>query len=180
MQSSSQETPGGAESDLFSPAWLTSDPISRVLNSAPMGVARLESVRNESEAIVDFTYHLANPIQRALTQHAEWDLVGHSLIVLNPDVVKMGMLERLIHVATTGQPLQHVENYHLDGLIGRYDQLYLKSGDGVLMLVQDVTYSPLSADEQQQQAALMAAIASDHAVAALHAMLIALISGQRP
>lgn len=177
MQLSHLDTSG--EADAFSPTWLTSDALRSVLRSAPVGVARLQSLRNETGAIVDFVYHLINPIQRSLARHPEQDLANQSLIQLTPDVVRTGMLERLIQVVTTSQPCQHVEEYRLDDVVGRYDQLYVKSGDGVLMLVQDVTYSPLSAKEQQQQTTFIEAIVRGDAVADLRTKLIELMSGQR-
>lgn len=170
--------PSYAESDLFSTEWLTSDSLKPILNAAPVGVARLQSRRNEAGELVDFTYQLINPIQRAMAKQSEDDMRDQSLIKLTPDVVRTGMLTRLIHVVHTGLPLQYVEEYRLDGIVSRFNQLFLKSSDGVLILVQDISYHALSADEQQQQAAFMMALMHDELAESLRAMLIQLISGQ--
>ena len=88
------------------------------------------------------------------------------------------MLTQLIQVVNSGRPYQHVIEYRMDGVVGRYDQVYVKSGDGVLMLVQDVTYSPLSPDERGQQTALLRAIERRHDLETIRSILLTLISGQ--
>ncbi|MEZ0611026.1 hypothetical protein ACAW74_21110 [Fibrella sp. WM1] len=179
MPSPSPQLPSYATSDLFSREWLTSEPLRLILNAAPVGVVRLQSRRNQTGEVVDFTYDLVNPILEALAKQAENDMQDQSLIELTPDVVKTGMLTRLIDVVNTGLPRQCAEEYRLDGIVSRFNQLYVRSGDGVLILVQDVSYQPLATGEQQQQTAFMAALVQDDSAADLRAMLIQLISGQK-
>lgn len=178
MLSSAQEIPGNTQSEFFPLQWLNAEPLRTTIHTAPTGVALLKSVRNETGQITDFRYQLVNLMQRALANHPEEDLLGQPLTSLNPDIVGTGMLGRLIQVVDTGQPCQHTEEYRLDGHVGCYDQVYIKSGDGVLMLVQDVTYSPLSSGERLQQAALLDAIQNRGAIADIRSMLVGLISGQ--
>ncbi|MBO0947824.1 PAS domain-containing protein [Fibrella forsythiae] len=173
-----QEPSGHSQSALFPQTWLVTDPIASVISTASTGVALLQAVRNDAGQITDFTYLLANSMQKALTGHPEEDILSQPLTVLAPDVVQSGMLERLIQVVDTKQPLQYVEEYQLDGLRGRYNQVYLQSDDGVLVLAQDVTHNPLSVREQAQQTAFLAAIQTNSPVATIRSMLIDLISGQ--
>lgn len=173
-----QTITGDAPPELFSLSWLATEPIRTLINTAPMGLAVLQSLRTETGQIIDFSYQLVNPILCALTNHPSEDLLSHSLTALSPDVAKTGMLERLIRVVNTGLPGQYVEEYRLDGSVSRYDQLYLFSGDGVLMLIQDITFSPLSEDEQSQQDALLSAIASHEPVDVIRVKLLALLTGQ--
>ncbi|MEZ0542104.1 hypothetical protein [Fibrella arboris] len=178
MHPFSQEHSGHSQAALFSQTWLATDPIATIIGTAPTGVALLKAVRNDAHRISDFIYLFANSMQKALTGHPEEDLLSQPLTILAPDVIQSGMFDRLTHVVYTGQPSQYIEEYHLDGLLGRYNQLYLKSDDGVLVLAQDVTHHPLSPREQVQQTALLEAIESNRPVAGIREMLIALISGQ--
>jgi hypothetical protein len=173
-----QQPADQSESELFPQSWLATEPLSSIIDTAAAGVALLGAVRNETGQVTDFTYLMANSMQRALTGHPEEDLLSQPLTVLAADVVESGMLDRLVQVIDTGQPAQHVEEYHLDGLLGRYNQLYIKSGDGVLVLAQDVTHNPLSTAEQQQQLALLQAIKTNNSVTEARLLLIALITGQ--
>lgn len=178
MRLSHQEMPGDTQDDLFPSAWLTSEPIRTLINNAPTGVALLQAVRNTTGQITDFQYRLINPMQQALTNYPDEDLMSLPLTTLNPDVVETGILAQLIEVVRTGQPRLQVTKYRLDGKVGLYDQLYLKSGDGVLMLVQDVTYRPLSAGEHKQQADLLEAIQRKASINSIRTKLVALVSGQ--
>ena len=178
MRLSHQEMPGDAQDDLFPFAWLTTVPIQTLINAAPTGVALLQAVHDESSQIIDFQYQLVNPMQQALTNYPEEDLLRLPLTMLSPDVAETGMLSQLIQVVRSGQPSLQVTKYRLDGDAGLYNQLYLKSGNGVLMLVQDITYHPLSASEQRQQAALLDAVQRKEPIDSVRAKLIALISGQ--
>lgn len=178
MHSFFNKPDGPSAPELFPQTWLSTDPVASIIGTAPTGVALFQAVRNEAGLIVDFTYLFANSMQKALTGHPAEDLMNQPLTVLAPDVLQSGMLDRLAAVINTGQPSQYVEEYHLDGLLGRYHQLYVKSGDGVLVLTQDVTHIPLSDREQLQQTALLEAIQSNAPVAETRSRLVALISGQ--
>ncbi|MVM32140.1 hypothetical protein GO755_18970 [Spirosoma sp. HMF4905] len=178
MHSPLQAMPGNAPHELFPHTWLASEPIRTLINTAPLGLALLQSLRNETGQITDFSYQLVNPMLCALTNHPPEDLLSQPLTVLSPDVIKTGMLDRLIQVVNTGKPDQHVEEYQLDGNVSHYDQLYLTSGDGVLMLTQDITFSPLSAVERGQQTALLDAIANRESVDSIRDKLLVLLSGQ--
>lgn len=167
-----------ANTNLFPQTWLATEPLPGIISTAPTGISLLGTVRDSIGQITDFMYLMTNSMQRALIGLPNEDLLGQPLTTLSPDVVQTGLFDRLVQVVQTGQPAHYIEQYHLDGLTGRYNQLYLKSDDGVLVLTQDVTHHPLSAREQQQQEALLSAIRASAPVAEVRTMLIALISGQ--
>ena len=121
---------------------------------------------------------MVNPVQQSLLKLSAEDVLGQPLVLLSPDVVQAGILDRLRQVVDTGRPGGYTEVYQLDGTAGRFNQVYLKSGDGVLMLVQDVSYRPLALYEQRQQAALLRAINTHQPIADVRAMLLGLMSGQ--
>lgn len=123
MHSSPQETPGDAYPDPFPAAWFTTEPTHTIINTAPAGVALLRAVRSETGQITDFRYWMVNAMHRALAKHPAEDLLSLPLTSLIPDVIKMDMMNRLIEVVNTGQPSRYVEEYRLDGIVGRYDQV---------------------------------------------------------
>ncbi|GAB3559891.1 hypothetical protein GCM10027577_53190 [Spirosoma fluminis] len=170
--------PADAQDELFPFDWLSTEPVRMLINAAPTGVALLQAVRNVTGQIADFQYRLVNPMQQALTSYPEQDLMRQPLTVLSPDVVETGVLAELIEVVYSGQPGLWIKAYRLDGEVRKYDQLALKSGDGVLLLMQDITYRPLSASEHRQQADLLEAIQRKESTRSLRARLIALISGK--
>jgi hypothetical protein len=178
MHSPQQAMPGNAPPELFTAIWLTTEPIRTRITTAPLGLALLQSLRNEGGHITDFAYQLVNPMLCALTNHLAEDLLSQPLTSLSPDVVNSGMLARLIQVVQTGKPSQYEEVYRLDGNVSRYDQLYLPAGDGLLMLIQDVTFSPLSVGERRQQAQLLMAIETQESIHTIRDKLLALLSGQ--
>lgn len=170
--------PDNVQNDFFSPDWLRSEPVRILIDAASTGVALLQAVRNAMGQIVDFHYQLINPMQQAIINFPLEDLTSLPLTTLYPDGVRLRMLTLLIRVVHSGQPSVCVEADGVDGDVRLYDQFCLKSGDGVLMLVQDVTYRPLSAYEHQQQANLLEAIQRHDSTDAVRELLIALIRGQ--
>jgi PAS domain-containing protein len=170
--------PDDSQDEFFSSDWLISESVRTLIDSAPTGVALLRAVRDVTGQITDFQYQLVNPIHQALTNYPEEDLMSLPLTKLYPNMAGRQMLMQLIHVVTSGKPSLQLETYQLDGDVILYDQLYLKSGDGVLLLVQDVTYWPLSPCEHQQQADLLKAIQQKKSVDSVRERLLRLISGQ--
>ncbi|QKZ13811.1 hypothetical protein [Spirosoma sp. KUDC1026] len=169
--------PDDSQDEFFSSDWLVSESVRTLLNSAPAGVALLRAVRNVTGQITDFQYQLVNPMQQALTNYPVEDLMSLPLTILNPNMAGIDRLTQLIDVVNSGKPSLQLETYQLDGNSILYDQLYLKSGDGVLMLVQDVTYWPLSPSEHQQQADLLKAIQLAESVDSVRERLLRLIGG---
>ncbi|MBO0929628.1 PAS domain-containing protein [Fibrella aquatilis] len=177
-----------ADPELFPYNWLISTSVWGVITAAPVGICLLSAQRaatphspgrvSDTGTIADFQYVFLNPVQEAMIKLAADDVVGQPLTMISPDVDASGVLDRLRQVADTGQPTAHTEAYHLDGIAGLFHQVYLKSGDGVLVLTQDVSYQPLSVAEQQQQVDLLTAIHSRTSVASIRARLISLMSGQ--
>ena len=90
--------------ELFPAVWLTADPLASIIQTAPMGVGRLQAQRESTGLIVDFYCQIANLIQCALTNHPAQDLFTQLLTRLHPDVIPSWMMQRLIEVITTGQP----------------------------------------------------------------------------
>jgi hypothetical protein len=183
-----QQADATAEPELFPYEWLLSEPVQMAISTTAVGVGLLKAVRvaradNTDESMVsgktvDFQYVMINIVYQALIKLIAEDVVGQPLTLLSPDVVPTGILDRLRQVVETGRPGSYTEVYQLDGATGRFNQVYLKSGDGVLMLVQDVSYRPLSLNEQRQQSALLRAINTHVPVGQVRAMLVDLLSGQ--
>jgi PAS domain S-box-containing protein len=68
-------------------------------------LVRLEAVRDESGAIIDFVYADANPAACAYINMPYEVLVGAHLLDLTPGLVAAGLLDRCKDVVETGEPL---------------------------------------------------------------------------
>jgi hypothetical protein len=86
------------------------------------------------------------------------------------------VIARMVRVVESGTPQHHLDVFELGGIVTQHDQLYLKSGDGVLVLVMDVTYTPLSTKERRERAELIQAMATNAPVQDIRARLTDLIA----
>jgi PAS domain-containing protein len=174
--------------DLFPMNWVLTDAVQAVVRVSPLGICLLQAVRpstpdtpNErthQESITDFRYLAVNDVMQAMLSLPVEDILHRTLRFLGHDSKTPDLIRRLAQTARTGQPGQSVETYQLDGVIGTYHQLYVKSDEGVLMLIQDVTYTPLSSQEEAANNRLLQAIESRVSAAEARTLLLELISGQ--
>lgn len=157
-----------AEDGLFTLSWLMSEPIQDRINRAAVGIGLFEAVRGKvSESlqadhprglIVDFYYLMINPVLLAIARVAKDDCRSLPLSALLPEGIKTALIERMAQVVETGLPQHYNDVFKLDGVVTQHDQVCLKVSDGVLVLVTDVTYVPLSDEEYQRRTELMEAI----------------------
>lgn len=94
-----------------------------------------EAVRNEQGQITDFRWLLNN--QAAETIYG--DVVGKSLLELQPGVVEEGIFEAFKEVVETGQPQQYEKHYVHEQFDGWFYQSVVKLNDGVTTTTADIT-----------------------------------------
>lgn len=170
---------------LFSPAWLLSEPVLTRINASPTGIGWFRAAgyppsarpgqRSPGGQIVDFYYRMLNPVLEAIARATREDLLSLPLSALIPEGVKTDLIARMAKVVETGRPHHYLDVFNLEGVVTQHDQFCLKAGDGVLVLVMDVTYMPLSAAERRQRADLIRAIETHSPAAELRARLLALL-----
>src|SRR3954452_22118391 len=137
------------------------DAVCRTFDVMPQAVGVLWPVRDADGAVVDFEVGYTNPSGDAMMGMAMADEVGASVLESLPTLQEMGVAERLVQVATTGEPAS--AEIEMTGLwrgtaqmSGIYAHSALPFGDAVLSVAHDLT------EERRREAELrdFAAIAA--------------------
>lgn len=92
-------------------------------------------VRNEENEIIDFVWVLNNQTSEKIYG----DVIGKSLLTLNPGVVKEGIFDTFKKVVETGEPDQSERHYVHEQFNGWFYQSTVKQGDGVATTTRDIT-----------------------------------------
>jgi PAS domain S-box-containing protein len=123
-----------------------------------------EAVRDESGAIVDFTYVEANPAACASNRLSRRDLIGARLLERLPGVAASGLLQEYCRVVETGEPLLLDGVTHGSGLSGGeqsfYDIRAVRLGDGLSVIWRDVTDAHAALEALRVQRDLAVALSS--------------------
>ena len=94
-----------------------------------------EAVRNEEGTIIDFIWVLNNEASVRIYG----DVIGKSLLTLQPGVVEEGIFDAFKQVAESGKPQQYEKHYVHEQFDGWYYQSVVKMGDGVATTTADIT-----------------------------------------
>jgi PAS domain S-box-containing protein len=92
-------------------------------------------VRDERGEIIDFKWILNNKT----SEKFYGDVIGKSLLTLNPGVVKEGIFDVLKKVVETGEPNQSIRHYVYEQFDGWFLQSAVKQDDGVATTTKDIT-----------------------------------------
>src|SRR4051812_29444172 len=113
-------------------------------DTMPQAVGVLWPVRDEAGAVIDFEVGYTNPSGDAMMGLTMADEVGVSVLQSLPALHEMGVADRLVEVATTGQPAS--AEIEMTGLwrgtaqmSGIYAHSVLPFGEGVLSVAHDLT-----------------------------------------
>lgn len=174
--------------DIFPVSWVQTDAVQTVVRVSPLGVCLLQAVRlptgrtpdkrSSAEFITDFCYSSVNDVLQAILNLPLEDILLHTMGFLNNDSRINKLISKLAQTVVTRRPGQSVETYQLDGVAATYHQLYVKSDDGIFMLIQDITYIPLSSQEEAANEQFLRAIDQRAPVSQVRKLLLDLISGQ--
>lgn len=93
------------------------------------------AVRDEKQEIIDFIWILNNKT----SEEFYGNVIGKSLLALNPGVVKEGIFETFKKVVETGDADQSVRHYVHEQFDGWFLQSTVKQGDGVATTTKDIT-----------------------------------------
>jgi PAS domain S-box-containing protein len=94
-----------------------------------------KAVRDDGGEIIDFIWILNNKASEKIYG----DVVGKSLLTLNPGVIKEGIFDTFKRVVDTGEPDQSVRRYTHEQFDGWFLQSAVKQGDGVATTTKDIT-----------------------------------------
>lgn len=93
------------------------------------------AVRDDNGEIVDFIWVLNNKT----SEKKYGDVIGKSLLTLNPGVVETGIFETFKKVVETGLPDESIRHYVHEQFNGWFQQSSVKQGDGVATTTRDIT-----------------------------------------
>ncbi|GAB3794961.1 hypothetical protein GCM10028819_10200 [Spirosoma humi] len=106
-----------------------------VINSSLDVIQVFEAVRDETGSIQDFRWVMNN--QRAVAQNG--DVIGKSLLTINPGVVPAGIFDRMVEVAQTGIAYEQEQQYAYEQFDGWFYQALVKTDTGLAMTIRDIT-----------------------------------------
>jgi PAS domain S-box-containing protein len=105
------------------------------INSSPNYIQVFKAERNKNGKIVDFIWVLQNPI----SIKASGEVVGKSLLDVNPGAVESGAFDRMVRVTETGVPEQAEFNYAYEQFNNWFYHSIVKLDDGVALTAVDIT-----------------------------------------
>jgi hypothetical protein len=105
------------------------------IDSAMDMIQVFKAVRDERGEIIDFKWILNNKT----SEKFYGDVIGKSLLTLNPGVVKEGVFDVFKKVVETGEPNQSVRRYVHEQFDGWFLQSAVKQDDGVATTTKDIT-----------------------------------------
>ncbi|KAA6440411.1 PAS domain-containing protein [Dyadobacter flavalbus] len=94
-----------------------------------------KAVRDETGQIIDFTCAVNN--KKGIEQNG--DVIGRSLLQVNPGVVASGVFDRMVKVAQTGEPQQLEQYYAHEQFDVWFYQMLVNTVDGVAMMTREIT-----------------------------------------
>ena len=124
------------------------DLLQATMDSSMEMIQVFEAVRNEKNEIVDFKWILNNHASEKIYG----DVIGKSLLTLNPGVVEEGIFETFKKVIETGIPDQSERHYVHEQFNGWFYQSTVKLGDGVATTTTDITEIKKAEEEIKEQA----------------------------
>ncbi len=93
------------------------------------------AVRDDRGEIVDFVWILNNKA----SERIYGDVIGKSLLTLNPGVVQEGIFDTFKRVVESGEPDQSIRHYVHEQFDGWFHQSTVKQNDGVATTTRDIT-----------------------------------------
>ncbi|MBD1822103.1 PAS domain S-box protein [Cyanobacteria bacterium FACHB-DQ100] len=109
------------------------------LEVLPDGFVILRSVRDAAKAIVDFNIEYINPAAARITNSTPKELLGQSLLQRFLNCKSIGIFDRYVAVAETGDSQTFETFYESKDLIGWFRNVVVKLNDGIAISFSDIT-----------------------------------------
>jgi two-component system NarL family sensor kinase len=113
----------------------SSELVQATLDSSLDMIQVFKAVRDNSGKIIDFVWIFNNPT----SVHLYGNVIGKSLLEVNPGVVKEGIFGHFIEVTETGVAQQYEYHYVHEQVDGWFYQSVVKLNDGVATSTTDIT-----------------------------------------
>lgn len=111
------------------------DLLRAIIDSSMDMIQVFKAVRNKQHEIVDFIWVLNNKASETVYG----DVIGKSLLTLNPGVIKAGIFDAFKEVVETGIPQQYEKHYLHEQFDGWFHQSIVKLHDGVTTTTATIT-----------------------------------------
>ncbi|KAB7727317.1 PAS domain S-box protein [Rudanella paleaurantiibacter] len=111
-----------------------------VIDSSLDIIQVFNAVTNEQGTITDFVWVMNN--SKAQVQNG--DVLGKSLLTVNPGVRESGIFDRMVEVVQTGHPFEQELHYTHEQFDGWFYQALVKTDGGVAMTTRDITRTKLA------------------------------------
>lgn len=105
----------------------------------PAGLMLFRAVRNAADAIIDFEWLLTNPAAVEVIGRSDAEMRGKRLLDELPVERHAGLFDRLVRVVETGVPDEHEFHYARAGVDRCFANHATKLGDGVSVLIAEVS-----------------------------------------
>ncbi|MCX6214964.1 PAS domain-containing protein [Spirosoma sp.] len=113
--------------------------LNSVLDSSNSGVIAFEAIRDETNAIVDFRFLVANQSSTGMLNRSQEEMIGNTLLTIFPGNVESGLFNLYKRTTETGEPSYTEVYYNHDGLDFWLEISAQKLGDGFVVTFTDVT-----------------------------------------
>ena len=106
-----------------------------VLDSSLDVIEAFKAVRDDSGKIIDFQWLVTN--KKAIEQNG--DVIGKSILELNPGVIDTGVFDRMVEVTESGIP-QEIDQYSCEQFSERWcHKAMVRQDDGIVITTKDIT-----------------------------------------
>ncbi|MBO9700063.1 MAG: PAS domain S-box protein [Sporocytophaga sp.] len=122
----------------------------RIFESSLNGIVKYENVRNEEGEIIDFKYVVANKRALELTERTEEEMVGKTIIELNPWIKDSDIFKTMLRVSEKGDTEIHEFQSKRKGKTVWYKTNFVKVDDGILLTFDDVSITKLAEDKLKE------------------------------
>lgn len=122
----------------------------RIFESSLNGIIKYENIRNESGETIDFKYIVANKRAFELTNRTEEDMIGKTVVQVNPWVKDSGIFDIMVQVSEKGDTIIHEFSSVRKGKTVWYKGNFIKVDDGVLLTFDDISIAKLAEDKLKE------------------------------
>ena len=100
---------------------------------------RMTAVRDDTGTVNDFRYDYCNQAALRVLGRVRDDVIGRRLLELFPLHEKNGLFDAYVHVTETGEPLRYEFDFDENGVVGEFEVLVCRMGDGYVLVGHDIS-----------------------------------------
>ncbi|TAE30794.1 MAG: PAS domain-containing sensor histidine kinase [Cytophagales bacterium] len=130
----------------------------QILNSVAISIITLAPQRDESGMIVDFEYKAVNRQWEIDNQKSASEVLGQRVAEIYPAFVHSPTYKLFFELAETGTPIQTTDFFDLDGRTVKFDIRGVRTGNDIVLSVNDITLFWQAQAELEQQRQLLLSV----------------------